>query len=164
MNAMFFNDDSLHKTYEDQGKYDFLYQIPQIFYSIISSQLISSLLEKLSLLKDEILSIKEKINFKEINEEIKNIIKYISIKCSLFYIVSIILLFGFWYYLSAFCAVYYNTQISLIKNNISSFATSMIYPFFLELIPVIFRIISLRYKIKCQYIFSKIVIKIIEIM
>ena len=78
--------------------------------------------------------------------------------------VSIVLLFGFWYYLSAFCAVYYNTQIPLIKNNISSFITSMIYPFFLELIPVIFRIISLRYKIKCQYILSKIVIKIIEIM
>jgi len=114
--------------------------------------------------QDEILSIKEKNNIKEINKEIKNINKCISIKCVLFFIVSIVLLFGFWYYLSAFCAVYYNTQIPLIKNNISSFATSMIYPFFLEIIPVIFRIISLRYKIKCQYIFSKIVIKIIEIM
>ena len=132
--------------------------------STISSQIISSLLEKLSLSQDEILSIKEKNNFKEISKEIKNISKWISIKCVLFFMVSIVLLFGFWYYLSAFCAVYYNTQIPLIKNNISSFITSMIYPFFLELIPVIFRIISLRYKIKCQYIFSKIAIKIIEIM
>jgi hypothetical protein len=164
MNALFFEDDSLHKIYEDQGKYDFLYQIPQILYSTISSQIISSLLEKLSLSQDEILSIKEKNNLKEINKEIKNIHKCILRKYVLFFIVSIVLLFAFWYYLSAFCAVYYNTQIPLIKNNISSFATSMIYPFFLELIPVIFRIISLRYKIKCQYILSKIVIKIIEIM
>ena len=33
MNAFFFEDDSFHKIYEDQGKYDFLYQIPQILYN-----------------------------------------------------------------------------------------------------------------------------------
>ena len=33
MNELFFNDDSMHKLYEDEGKYDILYQIPQILYS-----------------------------------------------------------------------------------------------------------------------------------
>jgi len=163
MNALFFEDDSLHKIYEDQGKYNFLYQIPQILYSTIFTQIISSLLEKLSLSQDEILSIKES-NLKEFNKEIKKVIKYIIIKCILFFIVSIILLFGFWYYLSAFCAVYYNTQTPLIKDNFISFLTSMLYPFLLDLIPVIFRIISLRKKMKCLYIFSKILIKIIGIL
>jgi len=166
MNAIFFKDESLHKIYEDQGKYNILYQIPQILYSTFVSQIISSLLEKLSLSQDEIMSIKEKYNLKKKikKEELKYVIKYITIKCTLFFILSIILLFGFWYYLSAFCAVYYNTQIPLIKDNITSFATSMLYPFFLILLPVIFRINSLRYKIKCQYIFSKIIVKIIGII
>ena len=164
MNAIFFKDDSLHKLYEDHGKYDILYQIPQILYSTIISQIISSLLEKLSLSQDELISIKENYNQKTINKEVKNVIKYIIIKCLFYFIVSSILLLGFWYYLSAFCAVYYNTQIPLIKDNISSFITSMLYPFFLALFPVFFRIISLRYKIKCQYIFSKIIIKIIGII
>ena len=164
MNVIFFKDDSLHKIYEEHGKYDILYQIPQILYSIIISQIISLLLEKLSLSQDELISIKENYNLKKINKEVKNIIKYIAIKCLLFFIVSIILLFGFWYYLSAFCAVYYNTQIPLIKDNITSFITSMLYPFFLALFPVIFRIISLRYKIKSLYIFIKIIIKIIGII
>ena len=164
MNAIFFKDESLHKIYEDQGKYELLYQIPQILYSTIISQIISSLLEKLSLSQDELISIKENYNLKKINKEVKNVIKYIKIKCILFFIISIILLFGFWYYLSAFCAVYYNTQIPLIKDNITSFMTSMSYPFFLALFPVIFRIISLRLEIKCQYIFSKILIKIIGII
>ena len=93
MNALFFEDDSLHKLYEDQGKYNFLYQLPQIFYSTIVTQIISSLLEKLSLSQDEILTIKENCYSKEINKEIKKVIKYITIKCILFFIVSIILLY-----------------------------------------------------------------------
>ena len=83
--------------------------------------------------------------------------------CNIFF-VGIILLFGFWYYLSAFCAVYYNTQIPLFKDNFTSFITSMIYPFILNLLPGIFRIISLRFKIKCFFITSKIITKIIGIL
>ena len=164
MNALFFEDDSLHKLYEDQGKYNFLYQIPKILYSIIFTQIISSLLEILSLSQDEIINIKENYNQKEINNEVKKVIRYISIKCILFFIVGIILLFGFWYYLSAFCAVYYNTQTSLIKDNIISFLTSMLYPFLLDLIPVTFRMISLTNKMKCLYIFSKILTKIVGVL
>ena len=164
MNALFFEDNSLHKLYEDKGKYNFLYQIPKILYSTFATQIISSLLEKLSLSQDEILKIKENNNLKEMNKEIKRVIQYITIKCVLFFIVSIILLFGFWYYLSAFCAVYYNSQIPLINDNIASFLTSMLYPFLFDLIPVIFRIISLTNRMKCLYIFSKILIKIVGIL
>ena len=164
MNALFFEDISLHKIYEDQGKYNFLYQIPQILYSTITTQIISSLLEKLSLSQDEISDLKENYNLKELNKEVKRVVNYITIKCILFFIVSIILLFGFWYYLSAFCAVYYNTQIPLINDNIISFITSILCPFLLDLIPVIFRIFALRNKMKCLYIFSKILIRIIGIL
>ena len=154
----------MHKIYEDQGKYDFLYQIPQILYSTIATQIISSLLEKLSLSQDEIKNIKENYNLKIFNKEVKKAMKYMIIKCILFFIVSTILLVGFWYYLSAFCAVYYNTQIPLIKDNFFSFLTSMLYPFLLDLIPFVLRIISLRNEIKCLYKFSNILIKIIGIL
>jgi len=62
MNALFFSDDSMHKIYEDEGKYDFLYQIPQTLYSAIVSQIISSLLETLSLSNDDVISLKGKAN------------------------------------------------------------------------------------------------------
>ena len=163
MNALFFNDDSMHKIYEDEGKYDLLYQIPKTFYSTIVSQIISSLLELLSLSQDEVIDFKNE-GIKNINEKTKNIIKCIRIKCSLFFGAGIILLFGCWYYLSAFCAVYYNTQAPLIKDTFVSFFEGMIYPFILDLIPGIFRIISLRHKIKFLYTVSNITIKIIGIM
>lgn len=164
MNVLFFSDDSMHKIYEDEGKYDFLYQIPQMLYSTIFSQIISFFLENLSLSEDDILNIKQKKNIKEVKEEIGKIKKCIKVKCFLFFIVGIILLFGFWYYISAFCAIYYNTQIPLIKDTFISFVTSMIYPFFLNLFPGIFRIIALKIKIKCFFITSKIITKIIGII
>ena len=164
MNALFFQDESLHKIYEDQGKYKILYQIPQMLYSTIVSQIISSLLEKLSLSQDEISNLKDNSNLKEFKNQTKKIVGYIRIKCILYFIIGIIMLFGFWYYLAAFCAVYYNTQIPLIKDSFISFGTSMLYPFLFDLIPIIFRIFSLMNKIKCCYIFSNILIKIIGIL
>ena len=161
MNALFFNDDSMHKIYEDEGKYDLLYQIPQTLYSTIVSQVISSLLEMLTLSQDDILNIKNE--GKKIREKATDLIKCIKIKCTILLAIGIILLFGFWYYLSAFCAVYYNTQVPLIKDTFVSFFTSMIYPFILDLLPGIFRIISLRFKNKCFYVVSKFVTKLIGI-
>ena len=64
MNAIFFVDDSIHKIYEEQGKYNFIYQISQTIYSTIISQIISFLLEYLSLSQDDFLSIKEKEKIK----------------------------------------------------------------------------------------------------
>ena len=162
MNAIFFVDDSIHKIYEEQGKYNFIYQIPQTLYSTIITQIISFLLENLSLSQDDFLSIKEKE--KLIKEETNRVKKSIKIKCLLFFVIGLILLFGFWYYISSFSAVYYNTQIPIIKDTIFSFLTSLLYPFLLILFPVIFRITSLRYKIKCLFIFSKVVTKIIGIL
>ena len=164
MNTLFFSDDSMHKLYEDEGKYDILYQIPQMLYSTIISQIMSSLLEKLSLFQDDIINLKEKKDIGDIKKEIKRIIKYIKIKCLLLFIFGIILFITFWYYISAFCSVYYNTQIPLIKDNFISFFTSMIYPFLLYLLPCIFRFVALRNKSKCLYIMSNFVTIIIGIL
>ena len=35
INALFFTDDTMHKIYKDKGKFDLLYQIPQILYSTL---------------------------------------------------------------------------------------------------------------------------------
>ena len=64
----------------------------------------------------------------------------------------------FWYFISCFCAVYYNTQIILIKSTFLSFGLSMIYPIGINLIPGIFRIPELRAEKKdkkCLYSFSQ---------
>ena len=36
VNALFFDDATMHQIYEDQGSYNFIYQIPQIIYIFIN--------------------------------------------------------------------------------------------------------------------------------
>ena len=142
INALFFNDTSIHKIYKDQGIFDFVYQIPQIVYSTIITSLINKVINYLSLSEKNIIKIKEKtIN---IIEESQKIIKCLIIKFILFFILAFIFLILFWYYLSCFCAVYQNTQYYLIKDTLMSYGLSLIYPFILNLIPGLLRIPSLK--------------------
>ena len=40
VNALFFNDSTMHKIYIDEGSFNFIYQIPQIIYSALISGVI----------------------------------------------------------------------------------------------------------------------------
>ena len=156
VNALFFNDDTMHKIYSDKGDFDFIYNLPQILYSAAISGFINALIQAMALTSSSFINLKEKgnkNNIKKIAEETKTIIK---IKAFLFFAVSIALLVAFWFYLGCFCAVYRNTQIHLIKDTLISFGTSMIYPFAIYIIPGIFRIPSLKKKdSEFMYKFSK---------
>ena len=83
------------------------------------------------------------------------VIKYIC-----FYVIGTLFLLFDWYYLSSFGAVFQNTQVYLIKNTFISLGLSFIYPFFINLFPGIFRIISLKDHNKgstCMFKISKII-------
>ena len=146
----------MHKLYEDYGKFDFVYNIPQTIYSILISSFFTFLFELLALSDENLSQFKEKENIENIEFEKKKEIKYLKIKSIIFFIIGNIFLLFFCYYVSCFCAVYYNTQIHLIKDIFISFGTGMIYPFILTLIPTIIRIPALRKKSTCLYKFSRI--------
>ena len=142
INAFFFNDATMHKIYKDQGNFDFIYQIPQILYSFIISVIINNVIIVLSLTEKNILSIKR---MNEIKKEIISDKKRLLVKkFIILFIIIYILCFLFWYYLSCFCAVYKNTQVHLMKDTIVGFCLSFIYPLFICLIPVGFRMLSLK--------------------
>ncbi len=140
VNTLFFNDATMHKIYKDEGKFNFIYQLPNIVYSTLISSIINIILKFLSLSENKIIEIKNNDKKDNINE----IKKCFKIKFILFYILNFILLLSFWFYVSCFCAVYKNTQIHLIKDTLVSFGLSLLYPFGLCLLPGIFRIPSLR--------------------
>ena len=156
VNSFFFQDKNIHKIYEDKGAYDFIYQIPQIFYSTLISALINFLLKYLCSSDNIIINLKRNRNIKDFNQAVK----YLIVKSIIFYILDFLFLLLFWYYLGCFCAVFKNTQFYLIKNILLSFGLSLIYPFLFNLFPGIFRIPSLKdckRNKKCLYQLSKIV-------
>ena len=158
VNALFFNDTTMHKIYEDQGKYNFIYQIPQILYSSFISSIINMIITSLSLSEKNILSIK--LETKDIDNKISSVLKHLKMKMIIFFILIFSLLLLFWYYISCFCAVYKNTQIHLIKDTLISYGFYLLYPFLLSLFPGIFRIPALKssnQNKECLYKFSKII-------
>ena len=156
VNALFFNDSTMHKIYQDKGKFNFIFQIPKILYSSIISATISSIIKYLSLTEKKILDLKNEKNDK--SQKLREIIKCLKIKFILYFIFLFLFLLLFCYYISCFCAVYKNTQLHLIEDTSMSFGTSLLYPFGLCLIPGMFRIPALISRNnKCLYTISKLV-------
>ena len=144
INALFFNDDTMHKIYKDKGKFDLLYQIPQILYSTLISKIIDTFIRSFALSQNNIIELKQ-IKEKKILKKIHyKLLRTLKIKFVLFFLSSIIILIFFGYYIICFCGVYINTQIHLIKDSIMSLIISLLIPFVLYLIPGIFRIPALR--------------------
>ena len=160
VNTLFFTDSVIHKLYETPGQLQFIYSILNIIYSTLISSTITLILKFLALSDKSILKLKNMKNKKNAIKESSNIIKGFNIKFNIYYIISFILLVLFWYFISAFCAVYSNSQLTLIENTFSSFVVSLIYPFAINLLPGVFRVPALTAKNKdkkCLYTFSKLI-------
>ena len=146
INALFFNDDTMHKIYINNGDFGFIGQLPQIIYSYLISSLFSFILEMLALTEEVIIQMKKIVFNIQFNKRILDLGNKIKIKIFLYFIISTIFLIFFWYYLSMFCAIYPNTQIHLIKDTLLSFVVSFIEPLGLFLIPGLLRLLSLSKK------------------
>ena len=144
INALFFNDDTMHKIYEDKGKFNFLYNIPQILYSTLISKFIDGLIRKLALSQDNIVELKQEKEKEKLNKKYIRTKRTLKKKFIAFFLISFIILLLFWYYLICFCGIYVNTQIHLIKDSCFSLFTGLLIPFAMYLIPGIFRIVSLK--------------------
>ena len=131
INALFFNDHTMHKILEDNGSYNISYQFPKILISSIASTvLMRIMLETLILTERNALEVKRQ-KTKELVENMKlKVLKCIKIKFAIFFILNFFLLILFWFYLSCFNGVYENTQIYLFENTFISFGINIIYPFF----------------------------------
>ena len=160
INALFFNDKTLHKIYLEKGEYNFIYQLPKIIYSSLISGILNSLIKYISLAEKDIIEFKNKSSHEEEKEK-TDLWKRIKFRFALFFIISYLFLLFFCYYISCFCAVYKNTQIQLIKNTLISWTLSLIYPIFLFIIPTTLRISSLRQKNECLYKLSQIIHSVI---
>jgi hypothetical protein len=104
-NALFFNESTIHKIYEDGGKYNLSYQIPYILYSFIISHVLNTVIKYLSLSERNIYEIKntnDEVSLKEY--EVKKCLK---IKYILFYVIGTVFLIFSWYYFYIFFFFYF---------------------------------------------------------
>ena len=95
VNTLFFNDDTMNKIYEDKGKFNILYQIPQILYSTVISKVVDGVIRAIALSQDNIVELKNNKEKKNIEMKSINLIRKLKIKFIFFFIFSFIILLFF---------------------------------------------------------------------
>ena len=159
VNALFFDDETMHLIYESKGKFELEYQLPKIIFSSLISMVLDIFLKLLAISNDSIIKFKQNKNINDVDKRGRNLKKTLKLKFILYYIISFIFLLFFWYYISMFGAIYKNTQIHLLKDTLMSFGLSMISPLIIYLFPGLFRIPALsntKKDRKFLYNFSKV--------
>ena len=158
INFAFFDDKTIHKIYADKGRYNFIYFIPKILISFVCSYSIYIIIRYIFLSERNILQVKIQNNAENAETMMIKEKKNLKIKYFIFFSSGIAFLLFFWYLLSSFGAVYQNTQFIVFENTLICFGISLIFPFFINIFPSVFRIISLNSETKskeCFYKFSK---------
>ena len=146
LNTLFFGYDAIHKVYIDEGSYNISYFFQKIILSFIIAYHINTLIRFVVLSERNLLELKKEKSL-ELAKGKKSIIeRCIMIKNICYFVFSISSLILFWYYLSSFCALYQNSQVYLIKNTFLSYLLGLLYPFLINLLPMIFRKFSLNGK------------------
>ena len=144
VNALFFDENAIHKIYEDEGIYNFIYLIPFILYSFIIAHTLTIIIKYFFLSERNIYEIKNAEKIEIVNEKAYKAKKCLIYKYIIFFVAGTLFLLFFWYYLSSFGAVYKNTQIYLMKNVLISLGFSILYPFIINFVPAALRIYSLK--------------------
>ena len=159
VNALFFNDENIEQIFKDNGKFNLLYQIPNIIFSSIITFIFSYTLDSLAFSGEYILIFKNEKITESLANTINNAKKlwiFLQLKFLYFFIISFLFCLICWYYITCFCAVYKNTQYHLLTDTIISFVICLLNPFILKLIPSILRIYGIKHKNPFIFKLSKI--------
>ena len=158
MNGMFFVHETMYK--KQTGGLSFAQKIPQIIFSLVVSHVIEVLLCFLSMTDITYYEIKALPQKEKNHDKIFDLLDYMKRKLVGFFVFTFLLFLFHWYFISAFCAVYQNTQVIYLRDSAISILISFIDPFIIYGINCLLRVISLSFfcknKLCCIYKLSDI--------
>ena len=161
VNGLFFVHETMYGKYIEEEEFTFMQKIPQYLFTLIASHLIEVILCSMGMTDTHLYQIKALPKNEQNGEKVVNIIDRMKNKLICFYIFTFLLFLFNWYFISAFCAVYQNTQKIFLKDSGISFLTSMIDPFIIYGATTLFRYISLlgfcKKKLGCVYKISDLI-------
>jgi hypothetical protein len=137
--ALFFNDSIMRKIYIYKGNTNAAIHVPNIILSSFCCIIMNFIVRFVSLSERDLSKIaqqKNPENRKALAEKTKRILK---IKLIILFAISGLLIALCWYYVSAFCAVFKNSQGHYFTNLVIAFIVCNIWPCVTSLIPPIFR-------------------------
>lgn len=139
-NAFFYSDSYISNVYHEG--YNFIYEIPKVLLSSLMSIVISFFLQ---LLETDLHNEEDNTKGKENKKELVNKVKRKNI---VIFVIIFMLIFLCWYFITAFCGVYQNSQYNWLYGALTSFGITLFIPFFVAILCSFLRKVSFLYKIK----------------
>ena len=158
MNGMFFVHETMHK--KQNGGLTFAQKLPQIIFSLLVSHVVEVILCYLSMTDVAFYEIKSLPQKEKNYDNIFSILDCMKRKLVGFFVFTFLFFLFHWYFISAFCAVYQNTQVIYLRDSAISILISLIDPFIIYGIICLLRILSLskmwRKTLCCVYKLSEV--------
>ena len=155
VNGLFFVHESMHRKYTEGEEFTFVQKIPQLLFTLIATHLIEIILCFFGMTDVHVYQIKALKKTENNGEKIIDIIDKMKNKLICFFVFTFLLFLFNWYFISAFCAVYQNTQKIFLRDSAISFLTSMADPFIIYGATTLLRYLSLcaccKNKLGCLY-------------
>ena len=152
LNAFFYTDEYISEIYHNNGVLNFFSSLPKSLYSFIVTLILANLLKILSNSKKQFMKIiKEREKKKDYIEQTENELLKLRKKLIIYYAIIFILGIFFFYYVSAFCAVYTNSQKFWLYGCLESLALDLSTPLPICLVLTSFRYLGLKKQTKCLY-------------
>ena len=149
--ALFFNDSIMRQIYKYKGNTDAAVHVPNIVLSSLCCIIMNFLIKFISL------SGRDMLKANKNPSDAKSIERKIKIKTIILFAVSFILMLLCWYYVSAFCAIFKNSQGHYFINVLISFIVCNLWPFVTSFIAPALRKLSFEKDSAVLYKISQIV-------
>ena len=149
-NALFYTDGYISNQYKHEGNIDIIASLPKSIYSSLFSVALSIIFGFLTSSKSILMKILLFSDQKE-KDDLNKVLRCIRIKLAFYFTLIFIFSLFFWYYVTAFCAVYQNSQVGWLIGAVISVALGLITPVAMSLFVFIFRVIGIEKKSKCCY-------------
>ena len=128
-------------------------RIPKVFLSCFSSIICCFLINLISSYENDLNDI---IKNNHLNSDIINkFIKKVKIKLFFFYLLILFFTIFFWYFCTAYCAVYPKYEKPWLYDSLQSMLLAQTSPFFFCFLYVTLRFIGIKCQLKCFYLIGK---------
>ena len=158
LNAFFYSDEYISNAYHNDGVLDFFSGLPKSIYSFFATLITTNLLKMLSNSKSELTKvIRERWKYKNYINIINLKLNKLRKKLVVYFIFVFVLETFFLYYVTAFCAVYKNSQKYWFYGCLESFAMDSLVSVIICIFLSFFRYISIKNHIRCLYTLANII-------
>ena len=161
--CLFYKDKYFEKRFQSRKHLDIKYILShEIGISILSgflSSIVSFLFEYILAVKSKFVSlIRYEKNYDDFLKKTRQAMKNYKIRLILFFIVSCLFMFFFWYYISSFCVVFPKTQSEMVIITVFALLFGIVFQIIFALIISLLRLIGLKCRINCIYKLSQILL------